>query len=237
MLYILSIPTILINLFNIESQIFSNFIFKLPLFIADITIFFILLNLFSRKQNRVILFYFINPIIIYAIYMHSQLDIIPIALLFISLYFLIKNKLLYFSIFLGFALSTKLNILIVLPLLFFYLLKKYNIKKTLIYTLIPFGILFLFDLPYLLSSGFLEMVLFNPKQSLLFDSYYKIGNLELLLPVASIAMVYLHFLNQNKVNHDLLFFYFGILFTATIFFIYPAPAWYIWLVPFMSIYF
>jgi len=70
-----------------------------------------------------------------------------------------------------------------------------------------------------------------------FDSYYKIGNLELLLPVAAITTVNLHFLNQNKVNHDLLFFYFGILFTATIFFIYPAPAWYIWLVPFMTIYF
>jgi uridine kinase len=77
----------------------------------------------------------------------------------------------------------------------------------------------------------------NPKQSLLFDSYYKIGSMKLLLPIASISMVYFHFFNQRKVNRDLLFFYFGILFTATIFFIYPAPAWYVWLVPFITIYF
>lgn len=237
MLYILSIPTFFISFFGIESQVLSNFIFKLPLFVADITVFIILLNLFSRKKNKVILFYLANPLIIYAIYMHSQLDIIPIALLFSSLYFLIKNKFLYFSIFLGLALSTKLNILIVMPLLFFYLLKTNSIRKAIKCILLPFLILFFFDLPYVFSDGFLEMVLMNSKQSLLFDSYYKIGDLDLLLPVASITTVYLHFLNQNKVNHDLLFFYFGVLFTATIFFIYPAPAWYVWLAPFVSIYF
>ena len=237
MLHVFSIPSIFIKTLAIENPILVNFIFKFPLFIADFTIFFILLKLFAHKQNKIILFYLLNPIIIYSTYVHSQLDIIPIALLMVSLYFLMKEKLLYFSVFLGLALSTKLNILIVIPLLFFYLLKQYGIKKGLLFTLIPFNILFLFDLPYLFSDGFLEMVLFNSKQSLLFDSYYKIGNLELLLPVAAITTVYLHFLNQNKVNHDLLFFYFGILFTATIFFIYPAPAWYIWLVPFMTIYF
>jgi len=237
MLYLLSIPTLIINLFNIENQLISNFIFKLPLFMADITIFYILLKLFDRKRDKIILFYLLNPVIIYAIYIHSQLDIIPIALLFMALYFLIKNKLLYFSTFLGMALSTKLNVLVVLPLIFFYLLKEYNIKKAIEFILIPFIILFSFDVPYIFSDGFIQMVLLNPKQSLMFDSYYKIGNLELLLPVASIIMVYLHFFNQNKVNKDLLFFYFGILFTATIFFIYPAPAWYVWLVPFMAIYF
>jgi uridine kinase len=50
-------------------------------------------------------------------------------------------------------------------------------------------------------------------------------------------MVYFHFFNQNKVNQDLLFFYFGLLFTATIFFIYPGPAWYVWMIPFVVIYF
>jgi uridine kinase len=237
MLYILSVPIIIINILNIENQIIINFIFKLPLFIADITIFLILLKLFIRKKSKIILFYLLNPIIIYAIYIHSQLDIIPISLLFISLYFLIKNKAFYFTLFIGFALSTKLNILIVLPLLFFYLVKQYNIKQAVFYMLIPFVILFLFDLPYMFSDGFVKMVLLNHKQSLLFDSYYQIGNLQLLLPVASIIMVYLHFFNQNKINYDLLFFYLGILFTATIFFIYPAPAWYVWLMPFMSLYF
>ncbi|ARU49519.1 hypothetical protein [Sulfurospirillum diekertiae] len=32
------------------------------------------------------------------------------------------------------------------------------------------------------------------------------------------------------------FFYFGLLFVAVIFFIYPSPGWYVWIVPFISIY-
>jgi uridine kinase len=237
MLLILAVPSYIIDLFNIESQMGVNFVFKLPLLIADLSIFVILLRLNVRKQNKVILFYLLNPIVFYAIYIHSQLDIIPMALLMVSLYYLLKNKLLYFSIFLGLALSTKLNILIVLPLLLFYLVKIHKLKDSFIYMLIPIGVLVIFDFPFILSTGFQQMVLFNSKQTLLFASYLEIDNLKLLLPVAVLILVYLHFFNQKKVNYDLLSFYFVILFTAAIFFIYPAPAWYIWLVPFVSIYF
>ena len=81
------------------------------------------------------------------------------------------------------------------------------------------------------------MVLNNSKQSLLFDSFFSIGELKLFFPILSIFLVYLHFINQKRINQDLLFFYFGVLFTATIFFIYPNPGWYVWIVPFVSIYF
>ena len=81
------------------------------------------------------------------------------------------------------------------------------------------------------------MVLLNPKQSLLFDSFYSIGSVSILLPIAAIFTIYLHFFNQEKVNYDLLYFYFGILFTATIFFIYSGSAWYVWMIPFVSMYF
>ena len=198
MLYILSIPFIFIELFDINNQQFIIFIFKTPLFLADIAIFYILSDIYSRKKNKVVFYYLMNPVIFYAIYIHSQLDIIPISLLLLSLYFLIKSRILYFSLALGLALSTKLNILISLPLFFFYLLKNHSLKKAIIYILPPVLILLIFDFPFLLSNGFLEMVLFNSKQSLIFDSYYKIGNLELLFPVSAILMVYLHFFNQNK---------------------------------------
>ncbi len=80
------------------------------------------------------------------------------------------------------------------------------------------------------------MVVFNSKQQLLFDTFYQIGSLKILLPVAMILLTYFHFFNQNKVNQDLLFFYFGILFTVAVIFIYPGPAWYIWMTPFIAAY-
>jgi uridine kinase len=237
MLYLLTPSMLIIQFLHIENILISNLIFKLPLFVADIVILYTFLRLFPSKKKKIVFYYFYNPIIIYAIYIHSQLDIIPMALLMLGIYFLNNDRLRTSSLLVGLALATKFHVLVALPLLLFYLQKKYNFKEVIIYFSISIGVLFFFDLPYIFSEGFKQMVLFNPKQSLLFDSYINIGKLELLLPIASIILVYLHFFNQKKVNQDLLFFYFGVLFTATIFFIYPAPAWYVWLVPFVSIYF
>lgn len=231
MLFILCPFTILEKLLHFEA------LFKIPLLLADLGILYVLLKSFPNKEKSVYLFYFLNPIIIYAIYIHSQLDIIPTALLLYGIYLLIINKFNYSALVFGLALATKIHIIIALPLIFFYLYKIKNIKVAFKYVLISLIIFLLFDLPYLFSEGFVKMVLLNPKQSLLFDSFYSIGSVSILLPIAAIFMIYLHFFNQDKVNHDLLYFYFGILFTATIFFIYSGSAWYVWMIPFVSMYF
>lgn len=212
-------------------------LFKLPLLFADLGIFYVLIKSFPNKEKNIYLFYFLNPVIIYATYIHSQLDIIPTAILVYGIYLLISNKYVYSSVVFGLALATKIHIIIALPLIFFYLFKAENLKIAIKYVAIALAVFLLFDLPFLFSDGFIQMVLLNPKQSLLFDSFYTIGSVSILLPIASILMIYLSFFNQNKVNHDLLYFYFGILFTATIFFIYSGPAWYVWMVPFVSMYF
>jgi uridine kinase len=237
MLYLLTPSMFLIKHLNIDNIIISNLIFKLPLLVADLVILFAFLKLFPLKKRKVFIYYFCNPIIIYAIYIHSQLDIIPMALLFLGIYSLTLDKLRQSALLIGLALATKLHILVALPLLFFYLIRKHKINDVIIYFSIVIGVFIFLDFPFAFSEGFQQMVLFNPKQSLLFDSYLNIGKLKFLLPIASIVMVYIHFFNQKRVNQDLLFFYFGVLFTATLFFIHPAPAWYIWLVPFISIYF
>ncbi len=210
---------------------------KIPLLAADLGILFVLLKLFPHKEKKIYFFYFLNPIILYAIYIHSQLDIIPTALLFIAIYFLTLQKLRLSALFFGFALATKFHVIVALPLVVFYIYKKFHLSLAAMYLATSLLVLAIFDLPFLFSDGFIQMVLLNPKQSLLFDTFYNIGSIKLLLPVAAILMVYFHFFDQNKVNHDLLFFYFGLLFTATIFFIYPGPAWYVWMTPFIAIYF
>ncbi|WP_193311050.1 uridine kinase [Poseidonibacter ostreae] len=215
----------------------GEILIKIPLLISDVGILFVLLKLFPHKEKNIYMYYFLNPIILYSTYIHSQLDIIPTALLFASVYFLALQRLKISALFLGFALATKFHVIIALPLILFYLYRKFYFKSILTYLIISILVFITFDLPFIFSDGFIHMVLFNPKQSLLFDTFYLIGSVKILLPVAAICMVYFHFFNQNKVNDDLLFFYFGLLFTATIFFIYPGPAWYVWMIPFVTIYF
>lgn len=215
----------------------SGFFIKLPLIIADLSILIVLLKLLRNYENRVLFYYFLNPIIIYGTYIHSQLDIIPTALLFASIYFLTIQKTRTSSVFFGLAIVTKIHVVVALPLIAYYIYQKFSTLEVFKYFVLSTVIALLFDFPFIFSDGFFYMVIANPKQSLLFDSFYNIGSLSLLFPIAIIILVYLHLFNQNKLNHDLLFFYFGILFTSLISFIYPSPAWYTWMIPFVSIFF
>ncbi len=237
MLYLLTLFYYPVTLLDIENIYLVNFFFKLPLFLSDILILYILVKFLKGYYLRIIIFYFANPIILYAIYIHSQLDIIPTALLLYALYMLTEKKIKISALILGLAMSTKFHLLLVIPLAFIYIYKNYSFKRALLYTSITISTFLLLDIPYLFDSGFFQMVLANQKQSLLFDSYYNIGELKIYLPLFSVITILSHFINQRKVNMDLLFFYFGILYTAIIFFVSPSPAWYVWIVPFVSIYF
>lgn len=237
MLYVLVPMTFLIKVFHITNALVINTLFKLPLLFADFAIFIILLKLFPQNKRNVFLFYFINPIIIYSTYVHSQLDIVPMAFLFIGLYLLSIEKLTLSALLIGCALACKFHILAALPILGLYLLKKKGAMVSSQYLLMALATLLFFDLPFLFSSGFIQMVLFNSKQSLLFDSYYVVGGFKLFLPVMAVILVYFSLTNQKKINLDLLFSYLGLLFTGTIFFIYQEPAWYVWIAPFIAVYF
>lgn len=215
----------------------GSILIKLPLLLADVLVYYVLTKIFRNKDKLIFRFYFLNPIVIYATYIHSQLDIIPTSLVLVSIYFLINDKYNNSAVFLGLALSTKLHVAIAIPLIFFYIYRARSFFSGLKFISLSFLILLFFDIPFLFNSGFSEMVLNNSKQHLLFDTYYEIGSLKIILPLAAIFLTYFHFFNQNKVNQDLLFFYFGILFTVAVIFIYPGPAWYVWMIPFITVYF
>ncbi len=247
MLYLFSVPSFLLSimlgslydfniLFNQElsqsSFLISNLIFKLPLFISDLAILFVLLKFFPLKKQTIGLIYFLNPIIIYSTYLHSQLDIIPISLLFLSVYFISLSKNIYASIVFGIALSMKLNLLICIPLVFIYYYKK-SLYQSLMFLLIINATFIFINTPFLFSESFQNLVLFNSKQSLLFSLYLTIGNLKLYIPVLFFSLVYLHLFSQKKINIDLLIAYIAIIFTFAIFFITPSPGWYVWMIPFL----
>jgi uridine kinase len=215
----------------------GSVLIKIPLLISDVLVFFILNKIFKNKEKMIFWFFFMNPIVIYATYIHSQLDVLPTSLVLVCIYFLINNKYTYSAVFLGLALSTKLHVFIAIPLIFFYIYRAKSFYAGLVFVSVSVLVLLFIDFPYLFDVGFREMVLNNSKQDLLFDTFYQIGSLKIILPISAILLTYFHFFNQNKVNQDLLFFYFGVLFTVAVIFIYPGPAWYVWMTPFITAYF
>ncbi|MBI5196131.1 MAG: uridine kinase [Nitrospirae bacterium] len=238
MLYIFSFFYYPARFFSEGPVILQNLFFKLPILIVDIAITILLLKTFPNKQREIFIFYFISPIIIYASYMHSQLDLIPTALLFFSVYFLSNKKNVIISaVFFGLAISTKLHVLAALPLIVIYLLRNQKTKGIPVFTAISALVYIFFVLPYIGSEGFKHLVLSNPKQMLLFDVTYKIGGLTVFLPVWGAFLLYIRFLIYGKINLDLFYTFIVILFSVFVLLVPPSPAWYVWMFPFLSIFF
>ena len=213
------------------------FIFKLPLLISDLLMFYTLLRLTKKTHNSLIIMYFANPIIFYGTFIIGQLDIISMSLLLFSLLQLKERKNLISAFIFGLALATKLNVLIALPLIFLFIKQKESLKSALKFLTVSFLTIIIIDAPFLLSDAFFNMVINNPKQAVIFDTKYTIGFFEIYPTILVIIFICFHFYGLKKVNFDLLFTFIGILFSSLVFFLFPVSSWYIWFIPFIIIYF
>lgn len=239
MLLIESIGGGIVSILNINSIFVKNVIFKLPLLICDLISVKYLMKLCEKKRKYIIVLYFFSPIILYSIFMHGQLDIIPTTFLVVSVYYLVKGKrkdLIIFVAALSAAVTCKFHIIAVIPLLFWYLLKKRGFKTTLYCTLGTLFLCVIIILPFW-SNGFINYVIFNKEQAQITNVYLNYGTVLLYIPVLVIAVLYLRVLQLNNINKELLFCLIGIIFAVFLICVPPMPAWFTWIVPFILIYF
>lgn len=235
MLYILSVFYVPYYLF-FSGPVLENMFFKLPILCSDLTICYLLFRMFPEKKKSILVFYFASPIILYASYLHSQLDLIPAALTFISVYYLLKNRILVSAIVFGLGISTKFHVLSALPLILIYLLKNRPRRDFAYFILIPPAIFLFFVMPYF-GPGYYSMVMTHPKQMLLFDVVFPMKNLQLYLPIFAVFLLYARFFAYPKINHDLFYCFMALIYSVFVLLVPPAPAWYLWMFPFVTIFF
>lgn len=65
---------------------FQNLVFKLPILLADLLGLYYLFRISRDKRKYILALYFLSPIILYASYMHGQLDLIPTVFLVGAVY-------------------------------------------------------------------------------------------------------------------------------------------------------
>lgn len=238
-LYFFSLFSFSLNFLGLDNYYIVNLFLKFPLFLTDMGIFILLLKVYSRDSSKVVLFYFFNPVIIYAIYILSLPEIIPVGLLFLSIFYLYIKKSIYRSaIVFGLTLATSFNFIIALPLLLIYVYKVHDsLKKFCAYLIIVLTIVLFWDLPYLFGDGFVKMVLLNKLQFIFFDIYFPIGQIKLYISLFAFSVIYYLFYMQRKVDYETLLIYFGILFTTAVSLVYPSPGLYVWIIPFLSAFF
>lgn len=239
MLLINSAGGLFVKLFAISCVFLENIVFKAPLLLFDGIGYYYIRKIGVRFKYAII-FYFCSPIVLYATYMHGQLDIISTAFFIVAVYYLLdwrkKYHLLLYALFLGLALGTKLHILAAIPILFIYIMKKRDFGTALRYHLVTAAVLFLLTYPFW-GEGFIHTVLFNKEQSLLTTINFDYGTTQVLIPIFVLLIIYFSVLELNYFNRTLLLSILGLLFAVFLICVPPMPAWFTWIVPFIAIYF
>lgn len=244
MLLVECIGGIFVTFFGGMPLFLRNLIFKLPILLADLLGLYYLFRISRDKRKYILALYFLSPIILYASYMHGQLDLIPTVFLVGAVYYLsemsvaAKKEHAYewrFVLFLTLALASKFHIAAALPLFFLYIYKRKGWKKAVCMTGLPIVLTVVAVLPFW-GSGFVNMVLLNREQQAIGKVYLNYGNAHLLLTVLVLLFLYFQAFQVSQMNRDLLISMTGLLFSVFLAFVPAMPAWFIWIVPFFMLY-
>lgn len=199
---------------------------------ADLVILLILMRLFPYRIKSVLLYYYASPIILYAVFMHGQLDLVPTALLLAATYTLKKRSPVVSGVLMGCAAATKFHTIVAFPMLAVFLWKNQSGRSMLTFVLSAVGLWSIVESGYVGSEGFQQLVLFNQKQFLWHDVILSIGERKVYLPVLAMSSVLAYFLSFRRCNFDLLLAFLGSAFSILVALITPEPGWYVWMVPF-----
>lgn len=244
MLFVECIGGVFVTFFGGMPLFLRNLVFKLPILLADLLGLYYLFRISRDKRKYILALYFLSPIILYASYMHGQLDLIPTVFLVGAVYYLsemsvaVKRERVFewrFILFLTLALASKFHIAAALPLFFLYIYKRKGWKKAVCMTGLPIVLTVAAVLPFW-GSGFVNMVLLNREQQVISKVYLNYGSAHLLLTVLVLLFLYFQAFQVNQMNRDLLISMTGLLFSAFLAFVPAMPAWFIWIVPFFMLY-
>lgn len=200
----------------------------------------IFIALISRKYSikLLILTYWLSPISLFVLYIHGQLDILPVFFLILSLYFVhIKNFSLS-GISLALAISAKFSMVIAFPFLLIYGYRIRLSKKIFIrnigYLLLFIGICYL---PFINNDDFINMVLKSPESEKLFYLFvnYSSGLNLFILPTCFLVILYFIW-RLERITFDLFIMSIGLGFFLLLLLLPPSPGWYLWILPFLVFY-
>lgn len=238
MLYLLAWPKMLLG--GLAANPFLDLLtLRLPLLLADLLLLGVLVRWLRGKEKAIILLYWASPVLFYITYLHGQLDVLPLALLFAALYLLFRYRLLAAALVFGVGLAAKTHLLLALPFFFLYLWRReHGVVPAARFVGLSLAIFLLLNAPYLADAGFIHMVLRNAEQQKLLQAAFSFdGNTFFYLIPALYLFLLLRAVQMRLYNRDMFLMFLGFSFGALLFFIPPQPGWYFWIIPFFAYFF
>lgn len=215
---------------------------KIGLGITVIIIDILLLKSFKKLTSDRVgkylnLYFWLSPITIYISYWHGQLDVLPTLLLVLSLLAIKKYKYILSALFLALAVSAKLSMIVAFPLILIYTFGLASGRKIVLkYFSITLLALTLLIGPFILLSGYREMVLGTPelqKSFALSIKYNESLNLY-ILPIAYAALLLVAW-RIKRISFEGLLSMIGFAFLSLYILTPAAPGWAMWFVGFLAI--
>jgi uridine kinase len=218
-------------------EYFTSVGFRVSLLAADILLLLILLQSFENHWKKVLIYYWLSPLVLFITYWHGQTDLIPVALFIYALTFVKRGNYLAAGLILAFSIAAKHSMIIGVPFIIIYLWSHNGINKELQRFLAFFiASLFVIEVPFVFSEAFRMMVLDNREVGKLYWLFIKMGtdNLIFLTPLVYLLLLYF-FWRIRRINFDLLLAAMGVAFSIIILMTPSPPGWYLWLVPILTL--
>ncbi len=209
--------------------------YKILIFIADFIILLVFLSWFRTYIKRVLVLYWLSPVILYGSYYLGYIDIIAIMFIFVSLFLLFKDKIIWSFIVFSIAGCIKIPILLLLPFFMIYaLFSGVSYKKVALIPIILITTFIIVNINYITDYYFLYTVLLDQSKTLiLVPSLDYTQNLFLYIVPAIYMILIIFAYNLQIRSRELLVIFMGFTFATILIFINPNPSWYIWFIPFL----
>ncbi len=220
---------------SVGTDCYAGIGFALTILGLDIGCLLLLEKLLRVPAHRLLVPYWLSPIVIYICYWHGQTDMVPVYLLLASLYFLQRLRVEYAGGALALAMAAKLSMLLPLPFLCVYFLRNKRIRRGLgRFLASAIGGFLLVQGPYLLSPGVHRMVLQSPEIQKIYRVSISIGENHsvYILPLTYLLLVYIAW-RIGRMSFDLMFAFLGMSFFLVLLLAPASIGWFLWTVPFL----
>jgi uridine kinase len=187
----------------------------------------------DTDARKLLLLYWLSPIVIFATYWMGLNDVVPVAFLFAAIAALERGRPVAAGALAALAVSAKLSMVLALPILVIYLIHNRPARRFLpglAASLVGAGLVLI--VPHLLSAGGREMLLGNPELQKVYElalPYGQDGKIY-VLPAAYLLALYAIW-RFKRLRFDLLIAALAITFLLVLLLSPAAPGWFVWVLP------
>ncbi len=212
--------------------------YKLTLLGVDLGVLLALRYLMDVSLRRLLVAYWLSPIVLFATYWLGLNDLVPVLGLCLGLLALKARRGLECGWWVGAAVSAKLSMVLAVPLLFIYLVHNLG-QRALLLSIVRglAGAFVVLGLPYVLSDAASGMLFTNPEVLKIWQFRFTFEDsiTIYLLPFAYLMVFYLAWRLQ-RISFDLLLVLMGLAFFVNVLLTASSPGWYLWAMPMLVLF-